>query len=224
MYCQHCGGELEKDSAVCPKCKQPVEPQAVPPPPMFYPPMYPMPFMMWRSAAAAIMLLIASMLCLIAAFSTYDYYILWYDEYDYGSIEFWIGVMTLQVWAFGMGLISAVLTLKRSRYLLAGSGYIVVVIAGAVSFVDFGPGFVIILPAIPALILFLFAKRDFDMPAGPLPPFPMPPPMPGAAPGTMPPTVPSPYDKMRELKKLKDDGIISEDEYEAKRKQMLDKL
>lgn len=239
MYCQSCGGEIAAGAAVCPRCNRgtgpaPVPAVAPPPPPYgppaYYPPMYPHPFMFGKSMAAGFFIIFASIFCLIFAIYVLFDWIIYYIEYpedyyyDGGGLYMWIIIFIWSIIAFGVGLITAVLCFKRTRYKIAIFGSIIVLISAFFMFFDYFTGFgmLTLIFALPGMIFLMLAKRDFDIQAGAVPPYFPPPmmPMPMPPPAAAPP-VRTTADKLIDLKKLKDESIISAEEYEAKRQELL---
>jgi hypothetical protein len=242
MYCQSCGSEIPAGAAICPKCNLNIAPPPPPPPaygpPAYYPPMYPPPFMFGKSVAAGIFIMLASMICfLFAIFVFFDvilYYLEYPDDYYYDSdIYYYIFVFILSIFAFCFGLITSILCFKRVRYKIALVGSLILLITPFFMFVDyiFIFGMFTLISAVPGFAFMVIAKRDFDIQAGVIPPYylpptvppPMPPPMPAPAPVQAPPQ-PSVADKMIDLRKMKDAGLISPEEYEAKRQELLKAL
>jgi hypothetical protein len=237
MFCQSCGIELTSGAAVCPKCNQKVQPLPAYGPPAPYPYMYHYPFQFWKSNLAGFFFLMASVFCLLSAIYVYvdwiTYYIYYpedyYYDYDVSGIYIWIVIFCLGILGFGFGLVSSIMCFKRTRFYIPVLGSTIIIIASFFMFFDYySPfGFLTLMMGLPGGTLLILGKSDFDMPADKSQPYYPPPPIPYPPYPPYPQPLspkPSPAVKLMELQKLKEKEIITQEEFDSKKKELLDKF
>lgn len=231
MYCQNCGFELPEGTTVCPECRV----SAVPPwfiPGGQHPVYFPVPYFNLRSTGAGILILLAAIVCLLFSIYVFFEWILYYveypeDVYDKNMLYIWVSIFIMSIGGFGFGLITAVLCFKRKEYNIA-LGCSLFVVAACVFMLfdlDYFPLFpmVALSLAIPGFFVLFSGKRDFELAESLSRPFFPPPPMPLPEQTPEDPEI-SQADKLIELKKMKDADAISEEEFEKKKQEILDRL
>jgi hypothetical protein len=231
MFCQSCGTEIPTGTAACPKCNFRVQPIPAYAPPAPYPYVYPPPFLFWKSALAGFFILFAAIFCLLSTiFIFFDwifYYIDYPEDFYYSEIVILFIIFIFSMMGFLLGIISAIMCFKRTRFYIPVLGTTILLVTSIFMFFDYfaGFGFLILMMSVPGFIFLFLGKAEFDMPAGqPQPFYPTPPPV--HYPPYPPPAVPkpSPTVKLMELQKLKEKEIITQEEFDTKKKELLDKF
>ncbi|UCH89755.1 MAG: hypothetical protein JSV49_03660 [Thermoplasmata archaeon] len=177
----------------------------------------------WTPVVAGILILIASIYCLTHAISflRVGYYQIW-DDLDYwGSAFFIIGI--IYIFGFYFGLRGSILIFQRKNFKFAFGTVIFLAICGAIPLVFWSNTSIILLLAIIGIVILWYSKDVFDRPVGEydkqreaMPPFITPPhdakPKPSAA------------QRLKELKELRKERLITEKEFEEKRKKLAQEL
>jgi hypothetical protein len=178
----------------------------------------------WKPIVSGILILIGAIWCfipgLVIVFIWEGY---WYSLNGWGIVL--LAIIIFECWCFSIGLVGSILMFKRKKFVHSIWGAVFVLVGGCLAFYPFIVFGVIILPlSIIGIVFLSLSKNEFDIIHDPIPrpKVPIPSPASPLSKSTTPYSIN--VQQLRDLKGLKDDGIITEKEYEEKRRILLSKL
>ncbi len=217
VYCRYCGHKINEWTEICPKCGAYVISS-------YKNQLSRLHSLPWPIFFAGIFILIVSILFLMAAISKFEI-LLW--NFPHLSNLIYLLLLLVDILGFIFGLRAAYFIFSRRNYYSAFRNSLFVLIIGFVFFLIYPYNLTIIILTILVLVFLSISKKEFIHPSAP----PAPPEFYQSRPGAaqtkfnydaMPLNKQS--EKLRILKELLDDGIISEVEFNRKKKELLKQL
>jgi hypothetical protein len=172
-----------------------------------------------------ILILIASVVILIDSIVSFID-LVWYPNREFFTEPISIILYSvIKVWGFALGMGGGYFALRRRKYTFALLGAIFVLTSGVLGFYPFyGFGFFILPPAFIGLIFIWISKKEFDVVYTPISMSVLPPKSDAKEVPESVQVKPTIGTLLRELNDLQTEGLITIEEYNVKKEELLSKL